>query len=176
MGQCSSQQRWLQPGDQITTNRIVFVYHHHGIYVGDGMVIHLLPLAKQSNSSTPCQNCGHTPSLHGGIVKTCLDCFLDGNSLYILDINSMYCKPPDEVVKIVTEFFQGIRTFGDYNFAFNNCEDFASFCKTGKKSSEQRWNATVLSVLPSAMLSGGRVIVGPAGGGDGVSVSCWFRF
>ncbi|KAJ0078945.1 hypothetical protein Patl1_23227 [Pistacia atlantica] len=50
----------------------------------------------------------------------------------------MYCKPPDEVVKPATEFFQGIRTFGDYNFAFNNCQDFASFCKTGIKSSEQR--------------------------------------
>ncbi|KAJ0104725.1 hypothetical protein Patl1_19723 [Pistacia atlantica] len=134
-----------------------------GIYVGDGMVIHLLPLAKQSNSSSPCQKCGHTPSLHGGIIKTCLDCFLDGHSLYILDINLMYCKPPDEVVKIATEFFQGIRTFDDYNFAFNNCEDFASFCKTGEKSSGQRRNATILAALPSAVLSGGRVMVSPHG-------------
>ncbi|KAJ0080049.1 hypothetical protein Patl1_23260 [Pistacia atlantica] len=136
MGQSSSQPRRPQLGDQIASNR--GAYYHHGIYVGDGMVIHLLPLAKQSNSSSPCQKCGHTPGLHGGIVKTCLDCFLDGHSLYI--INPTNCKPPDEVVKTATEFFQGIRTFADYNFAFNNCEDFASFCKIGTKSSNQRKN------------------------------------
>ncbi|XP_031270570.1 uncharacterized protein LOC116128964 [Pistacia vera] len=144
MAQCSSEQWGLQPGDQIASNRFVFVYHHHGIYVGDGMVIHFLQPAKKSNSSSPCQKCGHTPSLHGGIVKTCLDCFLDGHSLYI--INPTDCKPPDEVVKTATEFFQGIRTFDEYNFAFNNCQDFASFCKIGIKSSEER-NKVVKTLL-----------------------------
>ncbi|KAJ0014128.1 hypothetical protein Pint_20459 [Pistacia integerrima] len=134
MGQSSSQ---LQPGDHITTDRSMFVnYDHHGIYVGDDVVIHFLQPAKKSNSSSPCQKCGHTPSLHGEIVKTCLDCFLDGHSLYI--INPIDCKPPNEVVKTATEFFQGIRTFDEYNFFFNNCQDFASFCKTGIKSSEER--------------------------------------
>ncbi|KAJ0080393.1 hypothetical protein Patl1_23238 [Pistacia atlantica] len=75
MGQRSSQQRGLQPGDQITTNRIVFVYHHHG-----------------------------------------------------------------------------------------------------EKSSGQRRNATILAALPSAVLSGGRVMVSPHGRDDGVRVSFGFRF
>lgn len=116
------------------------------------MVIHLLPLVKQGNSSIQCQKCGHTPSTHGGIVKTCLSCFRDGNSMDIICYNSWDCKAPDEVVKTATEFLEGIRSFGDYNFVFNNCEDFASFCKTGTKSSEQRAKGITLATVAVAAL------------------------
>lgn len=103
--------------------------------MGDDTVIHFLPPAKQSNSSVPCKRCGHTPSLHYGIVRTCVDCFLDRHSLYINDCGG--CKPPSEVVKTAMEFCDGIRSFGEYDLLNNNCEHFATFCKTGEKSSQQ---------------------------------------
>ncbi|XP_044478955.1 protein LEAD-SENSITIVE 1-like [Mangifera indica] len=143
MGRNESTRSELKPGDHIYSDKgeidIVIaklnVYNHHGIYVGDGIVIHFLAPAKQSNSSVPCKRCGHTPRLHYGIVRTCVDCFLDGHSLYINYWGD--CKPPYEVVKTAMEFCDGIRSFGEYELLNNNCEHFATFCKTGKKSSKE---------------------------------------
>ncbi|KAJ0080581.1 hypothetical protein Patl1_23249 [Pistacia atlantica] len=70
MGQSSSQ---LQPGDLITTDISMFVnYNHHGIYVGDDMVIHLLPPAKQSNSSFTCPKCLKSSEQRDKVIKTLL--------------------------------------------------------------------------------------------------------
>ncbi|KAJ0080386.1 hypothetical protein Patl1_23235 [Pistacia atlantica] len=40
----------LDPGDHILSNRAGILYYHHGIYVGDGMVIHLMPAEKKDES------------------------------------------------------------------------------------------------------------------------------
>ncbi|KAJ0078952.1 hypothetical protein Patl1_23220 [Pistacia atlantica] len=50
MGQRSSQQRGLQPGDQITTNRIVFVYQHHGKFFNVYTLLNLHLIASEKSS------------------------------------------------------------------------------------------------------------------------------
>ncbi|KAJ0013326.1 hypothetical protein Pint_20463 [Pistacia integerrima] len=129
----------LKPSDHVCGPRVGGLYYHHGIYVGDDMVIHLMAPAdkapgkkvpaKKGNSSSPCQKCGYNPDTDDGIIKTCLDCFLSGSELYIYQY-SCACNSPHEVIRIATEFLQGKRHFGDYSFIFNNCKDFAYYCKT----------------------------------------------
>ncbi|KAJ0078954.1 hypothetical protein Patl1_23228 [Pistacia atlantica] len=136
MGQKKSTPSMLNPGDHIFSNRAGILYYHHGIYVGDDMVIHLMGAGMKKSSSSLCPKCGYNRDRDSGIVKTCLDCFLDGNNLHIFEYG-MPCKSPDEVIRTATEFLQG-KDFGKYNFAFNNCEDFASYCKTGLRLCSQR--------------------------------------
>ncbi|KAL5835364.1 hypothetical protein ACOSQ4_014861 [Xanthoceras sorbifolium] len=148
----------LKPGDHIYTERAGYVYFHHGIYVGEDMVIHFLPDPKKKGilsssaassslqGSGRCPKCGHSPDRDGGIVKTCLDCFLDGNSIRVFrygvtHIPLRYCsrknsKPPDQVVECAIHLFEQ-NGFGEYRLVVNNCEHFASFCKTGISSCSQ---------------------------------------
>ncbi|RRT54828.1 hypothetical protein B296_00037948 [Ensete ventricosum] len=88
----------LKPGDHIYSWRSAYIYAHHGIYVGDGMVIHFTRAAGQevgtgtildqfifssspSNTGTVCDRCGDQSRLHG-VITSCLDCFLSGGNLY----------------------------------------------------------------------------------------------
>ncbi|KAJ0014129.1 hypothetical protein Pint_20458 [Pistacia integerrima] len=88
-------------------------------------------------STSSCSKCGYNRDRDSGIVKTCLDCFLNGEKLYIFEYG-MPCKSPDEVIKTTMEFLQGKQDFGKYNFVSHNCEDFASYCKTGLHLCSQR--------------------------------------
>lgn len=90
----------LQPGDHIYTWRFAYSYSHHGIYVGDGKVIHFtrgqgrelgtgtfLDNFLTSSGSSPshayrtCEKCG-VNSNSNGVLLSCLDCFLAGDPLY----------------------------------------------------------------------------------------------
>ncbi|GLT28360.1 hypothetical protein SLA2020_073410 [Shorea laevis] len=148
----------LAPGDHIYTARRGGSYSHHGIYVGDDMVIHLQPprqsyaksSKKISSCSVECKKCGYKPDCDTEIIKTCLDCFLDGGSLCLYEYGvsdfrnkpSGSCSPStasrtgDEVVMVAHNLLE-TGSFGGYNFASNNCEDFAVFCKTGMGLSMQ---------------------------------------
>ncbi|EOY11022.1 hypothetical protein QUC31_009718 [Theobroma cacao] len=184
-----------QPGDHIYTTRAGGLYAHHGIYVGNDMVIHLQAPFKGSGSSfmgsgssfmgsassfmgsgssfmgsassfmgsgssseeiessPPCQKCGYKPQYcQGGIIKTCLDCFLDGRSsfeFYEYGVPTSYfnnkprgtcsvspSKPDHEVVERATDLLER-KGFGEYNLIANNCEHFAVYCKTGLAYSQQ---------------------------------------
>ncbi|XP_022744367.1 uncharacterized protein LOC111295230 [Durio zibethinus] len=92
----------LRPGDHIYSDRCLRVYFHHGIYVGkatvtnsrneekeiDDAVIHFMGVGK-SNNKTPCERCGHR-SRRIGVVITCLECFLEGQSLYVYEYDVPY--------------------------------------------------------------------------------------
>ncbi|XP_022720036.1 lecithin retinol acyltransferase-like [Durio zibethinus] len=142
-----------EPGDHIYSERSGGLYDHHGIYVGDDMVIHLQGPAKQKHigSSAPCQKCGYKRDFIGGVIKTCLDCFLDGHSLHFYEYGVPFVvfnrrrrgtchvghsKPAYEVIKTATDFLEG-NGFGCYDMFANNCEDFAVYCKTGTAISHQ---------------------------------------
>ncbi|CAL9047582.1 protein LEAD-SENSITIVE 1 [Musa acuminata AAA Group] len=90
----------LVPGDHIYSWRSACIYAHHGIYVGDGMVIHYTGAAGQEigtgtfvnrifsissspwrNSTPVCERCGVDQSRQNGVTKSCLDCFLAGFNL-----------------------------------------------------------------------------------------------
>ncbi|KAJ8549814.1 hypothetical protein K7X08_033521 [Anisodus acutangulus] len=90
----------LKPGDHIYSWRNTYLYAHHGIYVGDGMVIHFTRAAGQEigtgtvldpfifsssplhPSDSPCPRCGDQ-SRTEGVISSCLECFLSGGELYL---------------------------------------------------------------------------------------------
>ncbi|RVW92498.1 hypothetical protein CK203_042663 [Vitis vinifera] len=75
-----------------------------GIYTGEGMVIHFTRASGQEigtgteldraffvsvpshSSDTPCPRCGYHLRLRGGVISTCLDCFLADGDLYLFSI------------------------------------------------------------------------------------------
>ncbi|KAG5623028.1 hypothetical protein H5410_008246 [Solanum commersonii] len=90
----------LKPGDHIYSWRNAYLYAHHGIYFGDGMVIHFTRAAGQEigtgtvldrfifssspshPSGSPCPRCGDQ-SRTEGVISSCLECFLCGGELYL---------------------------------------------------------------------------------------------
>ncbi|KAL0647773.1 hypothetical protein Bca4012_046064 [Brassica carinata] len=88
----------LKAGDHIYSWRS-YIYSHHGIYVGDGKVIHfnrrggleigtgtyldnIIQISVPRHGDNPCPNCGDQ-SILDGVISSCLDCFLAGGSLYL---------------------------------------------------------------------------------------------
>ncbi|KAL3729185.1 hypothetical protein ACJRO7_026305 [Eucalyptus globulus] len=92
----------LKPGDHIYSWRYYCLYTHHGIYVGEGKVIHftqgeghkigtgtVLDRINSSSSpsppiSTECEICGDQSRLDG-VISSCIDCFLSGGNLYLFE-------------------------------------------------------------------------------------------
>ncbi|KAG0466709.1 hypothetical protein HPP92_017673 [Vanilla planifolia] len=151
----------LKPGDHIYSWRTAYIYAHHGIYVGNSMVIHFTRAAGQeigtgtfldklllSSSPSPtgaiCPVCGDQSKLHG-VIRSCLDCFLARGKLYIFEYS---VSPALFIAKVrggtctlassdpseeVLHRAESLfdKGFGMYNLFKNNCEDFAIYCKTG---------------------------------------------
>ncbi|XVF42225.1 hypothetical protein PTKIN_Ptkin01aG0343400 [Pterospermum kingtungense] len=144
--------RQLQPGDHIRCDRVA--YHHHGIYVGDGMVIHLQGKLKSITrpENSACQKCRENGKSNGEIVKTCLECFLNGAPFEIVKYRFIKRKPSHEVIKRATDFLEN-GGFGSYHFLLQNCEHFATYCVTGSDFSRQTW-----TIVGTAI---GTVVAGP---------------
>ena len=105
-------------GDQIYVYReflnLQGVYEHHGIDCGNGTVIHY-----RKPSET--------------VERTSLAIFARGNQIYVKQYPVGFCFILDVVVQRA-ESRLGERK---YNMLFNNCEHFASWCKTGISDSKQ---------------------------------------
>ena len=105
-------------GDQIYVHRELFnfegIYQHHGIDCGDGSVIHY---RKPSEI----------------VERTSLEIFARGNPLYVINYPAGYYFIADVVVR------RAESRLGEhqYNLLFNNCEHFATWCKTGISDSKQ---------------------------------------
>ncbi|XP_030472220.1 protein LEAD-SENSITIVE 1-like [Syzygium oleosum] len=160
----------LKPGDHIYRYGLYGLYSHHGIYIGDGYVIHytqteskttIFPsLSKTGHKQEilpPCPECEYQEkNIKRGVVKTCLDCFRrDGKKLRSLRCYEygrpllgfmltrrgtctmlLYTKLPHQVVDTARQL-HGNNGFGNYSLINNNCEHFATFCRTGIRASEQ---------------------------------------
>ncbi|CAN8260627.1 unnamed protein product [Cochlearia groenlandica] len=151
----------VKAGDHIYSWRQAYVYAHHGIYVGDGQVNHftrgdgqetgtgtffdkIIVSSAPNHRDTPCPNCGERSNL-GGVVSSCLHCFLAGGDLYVFEYNvspaiflaklrggTCTIAPSDPTEEVVRRSNFLLRNgFGVYNVFKNNCEDFAIYCKTG---------------------------------------------
>ncbi|MFN4786316.1 MAG: lecithin retinol acyltransferase family protein [Pseudanabaena sp.] len=88
-------------------------YQHHGIYIGDSQVIHFLNDKK-------------------GVCETSLEqfCRMSKNKRYGL-IHSNCKESRDKVVRQAKKVIKD-QDF-KYNLAFENCEHFANYCRSGKK-------------------------------------------
>ncbi|XP_039019728.1 uncharacterized protein LOC120151286 [Hibiscus syriacus] len=81
----------LQAGDHIYCKRRGGLYDHHGIYVGDNMVIHLAGKAKKIQPYT-CKECINKGVINGEIAKICIYCFLAGKKLKVYEYGVSYFK------------------------------------------------------------------------------------
>ncbi|MBA0625186.1 hypothetical protein Godav_010416 [Gossypium davidsonii] len=151
----------LKPGDHIYSWRYAYIYAHHGIYIGEGKVIHftqsqggreigtgtVLDRVIFSSSSSEASNCAACGDQSGryGVISSCLDCFLADGELYLfqyaVSLALFLAKPRGGTCTIAASdptsevlhraSFLLHNGFGVYHLFKNNCEDFAIYCKTG---------------------------------------------
>ena len=109
-------QTHLQIADHLITSRLG--YEHHGIYIGDGCVVHY------SGS--------HSFHKKGVIELTSLESFASGKPLYVAS-SAMRRFTRDEIRE------RALSRLGEtnYHLIFNNCEHFANWAIDGEHQSEQ---------------------------------------
>lgn len=109
-------------GDHLATSRLG--YTHHGIYVGNDMVV---------------EQCME------GIQLVSLSDFAEGNDVYVIEHNNRKYDPEETVNRAMSKI-------GDdnYNLVFNNCEHFANWCIEGEKESKQVQNVVCISTIATA--------------------------
>ena len=105
----------LNLGDHIYVRRLV--YSHHGIYAGDGNVIHYTGEEKEKKDPL--------------IRETDIEDFLKGGKLRRRNYKKRL--PPSATLSLAKKHLSK----NSYSLALNNCEHFATYCATGKKKSRQ---------------------------------------
>ena len=107
----------LLHGDHIYVKRKGRFYTHHGIYMGDGKVIHFAGSIREKID----------PVVH----ETDLFRFLKDGILRRRDYKQRLLA--SETIRIAREQLSD----RSYSMVWNNCEHFATYCATGKKKSQQ---------------------------------------
>lgn len=105
-------------GDHIKVRRLGFLYAHHGIDMGDGTVIHF--------SGEPL-----FPS-RARVIRSDFAAFCQGGTSHVVPYPNPV-RTPEAVVATA----EGLLSAGAYCVLLNNCEHFATYCKTGKTTSYQ---------------------------------------
>ncbi|KAL6959753.1 hypothetical protein U1Q18_039908 [Sarracenia purpurea var. burkii] len=131
----------LKPGDHIYSwsKKVAYLYAHHGIYVGDGEVIHFTTGDRGNFRSSSSHSSGP------GSVESCtIDHFLSGGKLNIFQYavsdahfrtqvrgtcSTAASDPPEDVLHRAEFLLKN--GFGGYHSFRRNREDFAIYCKTG---------------------------------------------
>ena len=107
----------LLPGDHVCVRRRGRFYTHHGIYMGDGKVIHFAGSIREK--------------IDPKVYETDLSHFLKGGILRRRDYKKRL--PAPETIRMAKQQLLD----GSYSTIWNNCEHFATYCATGKKRSRQ---------------------------------------
>ena len=102
---CEEARQKLKKGDHIYVNRSV--YSHHGIYDGEGSVYEYQD---------------------GNITINSLEVFANGDGILVKDEPAAYS--PDEIIH------RARMRLGEeeYNLFYNNCENYATWCRCGMKA------------------------------------------
>ncbi|KAF3457635.1 hypothetical protein FNV43_RR02293 [Rhamnella rubrinervis] len=128
----------LRPGDHIYTWRSGYSYSHHGIYVGDGKVIHLTRgpgLIISSSSSQSSDDRVKCCDIEDFLCDGQFYCFEYGVSRFVFltkgpgTCSLVSSDPPEQVFHHTSYLLK--YGFGNYDLLYRNCEDFAIYCKTG---------------------------------------------
>jgi len=117
----------MQPGDHLVTPRLG--YSHHGIYIGNGEVIHYSGFSNGMSK--------------GEISITSIDEFGNGNNIHIKEYLVRTYNPDESVERAFSRLGEDW-----YNVLINNCEHFATWCVIGFHSSSQV-NQLIFSVTLS---------------------------
>jgi len=109
----------LRRGDHVYVSYVVFT--HHGIYVGDDTVVAL------------CGKPVDHPDGPSRICKMSSAEFADGREIRVRNYAPSESSPAEEVVE------RALSKVGEtgYDLLSNNCEHFATWCKTGRFRSSQ---------------------------------------
>ena len=140
----------MDRGDHIYVRRLG--YTHHGIDVGDGQVVHYTGEVGQKSDASVC--------------RTSLGDFSRGAETKTRVYGE--CDSIDETIKRAESRLNE----DSYNLVFNNCEHFATWCKTGEHKSEQVKDTTTTtgaSVLAGSAVAGGIGVVSAGGAAAGLS-------
>lgn len=119
----------LKPGDHLAVQgeRNGIEYHHHGIFIGftekEG-VIHCI--GKQETKNGNQLERSDLFEFNGG-TKPIKRVIYEANK----------CFSPERVVETATSLLNGRTKWDDFNLISNNCEHFATYCKTGVAKSKQ---------------------------------------
>lgn len=97
------------------------LYRHYGVDVGDGKVIHFRNYSGQSKNSA-------------SIILTSKSEFSNGDYIENSFI-TQYLYDEDEIVE--RAYSKLGSSFGGYDLVDNNCEHFANWCASGKRTSSQ---------------------------------------
>ena len=128
----------MAAADHLEVPRHHGLFNHHGIDLGDGTVAHYLEGRE--------------------ILRSPLEEFSQGQPLKV--ISHVEASP----VGVTLRRAMGRLGEQDYNLLFNNCEHFATWCKTGRHRSEQvdsfldrarNWSG----LMPSALMKGLELLV-----------------
>ena len=128
----------MAAADHLEVPRQHGLFNHHGIDLGDGTVAHYLEGRE--------------------ILRSPLEEFSQGQPLRV--ISHTEASP----VGVTLRRAMGRLGEQDYNLLFNNCEHFATWCKTGRHRSEQvdsfldrarNWSG----LMPSALMKGLELLV-----------------
>jgi cell wall-associated NlpC family hydrolase len=125
----------LNTGDHIYVRRLLF--SHHGIYAGNGNVIHYTGEEKQKKDPL--------------VRETNMEDFLKGGKLRRRNYKTHLS--PSETLSLARKHLSN----NGYSITLNNCEHFATYCATGKKKSKQVRKA-IGGVLGIALAITGTVI------------------
>ncbi|KAH3736749.1 hypothetical protein DPMN_043322 [Dreissena polymorpha] len=138
-GEEITQLRRLQVGDHIATpGKIEGVkYFHHGIYLG---------------FSKGVADFGGENILDAKTRVVDVMEFMNGR-LFRINYPSAHCLPPEETVSKALDLVDNPSNWNGYDVVRNNCEHFATFCKTGKAASRQ-----VIEVIRQALTTLGQSI------------------
>ena len=128
----------MAAADHLEVPRQHGLFNHHGIDLGDGTVAHYLEGRE--------------------ILRSPLEEFSQGQSLRVIN----YVKASPQGVTLRRAM--GRLGEQDYNLLFNNCEHFATWCKTGRHRSGQIDSALERArhwsgLMPSALMRGLELLV-----------------
>ena len=116
------------PGTHVVTDRIL--YAHHGIYVGNGRVVHYAGLCNGWQS--------------GLIEEVSLEEFADGERILAVAHSSRSFSNAEIVARARSRLGEDM-----YHIVRNNCEHFCQWCVTGRKHS---WQVREWMSLPGRLL------------------------
>ena len=120
------------------------LYYHYGVYVGNGAVIHF-------NDPDP----EHTSKSKARIIKTSLEDFADGDTVFIEPVDEKTQHNSPEMTAQRAEVL--LQFPNSYNVAINNCEHFANECRYNRKKSSQM-SKFIKILLPSIIMNVPRVV------------------
>lgn len=106
----------MAKGDHIKVRRMGVLFAHHGIDLGDGTVVHF-----------------GEPKDDPMVRRTGLDQFLGGGKKRVVSYDDGKALPEEKTCELAL----GQVGSRGYKLAANNCEHFATWCKTGKPKSFQ---------------------------------------